>query len=55
LACDDRPRSSAAVARELELPLDVVRATFAELAARGLVFLDGDRALGLALPAIPGR
>ena len=55
LACDDRPRTAAAVARDLDLPVPLVRQALDELAARGLVFLDDDRAIGLALPAIPGR
>ncbi|MFI5891039.1 RiPP maturation radical SAM C-methyltransferase [Actinoplanes sp. NPDC051513] len=55
LACDDRPRSAAGISRDLDLPRVTVDRVLDELAARGLVFLDGDRALGLALPAIPGR
>jgi ribosomal peptide maturation radical SAM protein 1 len=55
LACDDRPRSVAAVAGALDIAYDMVEKVFEELAARGLMFLDGDRAIGLALPAIPGR
>jgi hypothetical protein len=54
-ACDERPRSALAVARELALPESTVRRVFDELAERGLMFADGDRALALALPAVPGR
>ncbi|GAA2629940.1 RiPP maturation radical SAM C-methyltransferase [Paractinoplanes durhamensis] len=54
-ACAERPRTAVAVARELALPEETVRATFAALADRGLMFLDGDRALALALPAVAGR
>jgi hypothetical protein len=55
LACDERPRSVAAVAREAGVPEKIGQDAIAELAARGLVFLDEDRAIGLAVPAISGR
>jgi hypothetical protein len=55
LACDDRPRSVSGVASALSIPAATVSRVFDELARRGLVFLDGDRALGLALPAVGGR
>jgi ribosomal peptide maturation radical SAM protein 1 len=55
LACDERPRSVAAIAREAGVSEELGQRTIAELAARGLVFLDEDRAIGLALPAIAGR
>jgi ribosomal peptide maturation radical SAM protein 1 len=57
LACVDRPRTAAAVARELDrgLPAATVDGAFRRFAERGLMFLDGDLALALALPASPGR
>lgn len=55
LACDERPRSVAGLSGQLDLPASLVERTLAELATRGLVFLDEDRAIGLAVPAIPGR
>ncbi|NRQ40661.1 RiPP maturation radical SAM protein 1 [Nonomuraea sp. NN258] len=38
-----------------EVPVEVVREALLEFAARGLIFLDGPRALALALPANHGR
>jgi len=57
LACSERPATAAGVRRRLggRLPEAAVREAFAEFARRGLMFLDGDRALALALPAIRGR
>jgi ribosomal peptide maturation radical SAM protein 1 len=55
LACDERPRSVAGVAGELDLPASLIDRAVAELTARGLLFRDEDRAIGLALPAISGR
>jgi len=57
LACVDRPRTANAVRRELDLavPAATVRAAFARFAERGLMFLDDDLAIALALPATPGR
>lgn len=57
LACVDRPRTAAAVHRELGLTVGVpaVEAAFRQFGARGLMFLDGNLALSLALPATPGR
>lgn len=43
-ACGERPITAAAVREVLDMFAD-----------RGLVFLDGDRALALAVPAMPGR
>ena len=43
------------MAAALAVPEPAVRQTFTEFARRGLMFLDGDTALALALPAIPGR
>ncbi|SFW82330.1 RiPP maturation radical SAM C-methyltransferase [Amycolatopsis australiensis] len=57
LACVDRPRTAVAVHRELGLPVRVsaVEDAFRRFAERGLMFLDGNLALSLALPATPGR
>jgi ribosomal peptide maturation radical SAM protein 1 len=57
LACVDRPRTAAAVHRELDLdvPVSAVEYAFRGYAERGLMFLDGNLALALALPATPGR
>lgn len=50
LACVDRPRTAPAVAAETVLPEAEVRRAFDEFAARGLMFLDEDLAVALALP-----
>ncbi|WP_155543074.1 RiPP maturation radical SAM C-methyltransferase [Amycolatopsis camponoti] len=57
LACVDRPRTAAAVHRELGLtvPVSAVEKVFRGFGDRGLMFLDGTLALSLALPATPGR
>lgn len=57
LACTDRPVTAAAVRRELGLRLSAgaVQEVFTEFGRRGLMFLDGNLALSLALPAVPGR
>jgi ribosomal peptide maturation radical SAM protein 1 len=57
LACVDRPRTAAAVHRELGLAAGVsaVEGAFRRFGERGLMFLDGNLALSLALPATPGR
>ncbi|HET9143280.1 RiPP maturation radical SAM C-methyltransferase, partial [Actinophytocola sp.] len=57
LACSDRPTTAAAVRGKLGLDLSVraVRDLFEQFAERGLMFLDGDLAVALALPATPGR
>ena len=57
LACSHRPTTAAAVQRELDLPLPVeaVQEVFTEFGQRGLMFLDGQFALALALPAIKAR
>ena len=39
----------------LDLPVEAVQEVFAEYRRRGLMFLDGSRALALALPAVTGR
>jgi ribosomal peptide maturation radical SAM protein 1 len=57
VACSDRPRTAEAVHRRLRPPVDVarVRAVLAEFTRLGLMFLDEDRALALAIPAVGGR
>jgi hypothetical protein len=57
LACSNRPTTAAAVRRELglELPAEGIAEIFAEFGRRGLMFLDGQFALALALPAIRAR
>jgi ribosomal peptide maturation radical SAM protein 1 len=57
LACSNRPTTAAAVKRELglELPVEAVQEIFTEFGQRGLMFLDGQFALALALPAIRAR
>jgi ribosomal peptide maturation radical SAM protein 1 len=57
LACSDRPVTAAAVRRELglHLPPEAVHEVFTEFQRRGLMFLDEQLALTLALPAVKGR
>lgn len=55
LACVDRPRTAAGVHRELDVPLSTVHAAFRRFGAYGLMFLDDDLAVALALPATVGR
>jgi ribosomal peptide maturation radical SAM protein 1 len=57
LACGDRPTTASAVHRRLglELPVEEVVEALAEFGRRGLMFLDGDLAVALALPATGGR
>jgi ribosomal peptide maturation radical SAM protein 1 len=55
LACTDRPRTVCGVRRELGLPAATVAGAFARFAERGLLFLDEDLAVALALPATTGR
>jgi ribosomal peptide maturation radical SAM protein 1 len=57
LACTDRPVTAAAVRRDLPpaLPDDCVEQAFHEFRRRGLMFLDGNLGLALALPAVRGR
>jgi hypothetical protein len=49
--------TAAAVRRELglHLPPAAVQEVFTEFRRRGLMFLDGQLALALALPAVKGR
>ena len=57
LACSNRPTTAAAVRRELDLhlPVEAVQEVFGEFQKRGLMFLDGQFALALALPAVKAR
>ena len=57
LACTIRPTTAAAVRRELrlDLPVEAIQEIFTEFRDRGLMFLDDQFALALALPAIKMR
>lgn len=57
LACVDRPITAPAVQRVLgpHVGIDTVTEAFDEFRQRGLMFLDGPRALSLALPAAAQR
>ena len=57
LACITRPNTAATVRRQLglSLPTEAVQEVFTEFRDRGLMFLDGQLALALALPAIKMR
>jgi hypothetical protein len=57
LACSNRPTTAAAVRRELDLhlPAEAVQEVFEEFQKRGLMFLDGQFARALALPAVKAR
>ena len=57
LACNNRPTTAAAVRRELglRLPVEAVQEVLEEFQKRGLMFLDGQFALALALPAVKTR
>jgi ribosomal peptide maturation radical SAM protein 1 len=57
LACADRPTTARAMHAKLQLglPVRAVEDAFAQFGERGLMFLDGQLALSLALPATPGR
>jgi ribosomal peptide maturation radical SAM protein 1 len=57
LACVSRPTTAAAVHRSLNLrlPADGIQEVFGEFQRRGLMFLDGQFALALAVPAVTGR
>jgi ribosomal peptide maturation radical SAM protein 1 len=56
-ACSDRPTTAKAVRDNLGLRYTAadVQEVFAEFQARGLMFVDGDLAVALALPATRGR
>lgn len=57
LACADRPTTARAVHDKLQLshPVEAVEYAFNQFAERGLMFLDNDLAVALALPATRGR
>lgn len=55
LACVDRPRTAMGVHRELGVPVPTVVGAFRRFGERGLMFLDDDLAVALALPATAGR
>jgi ribosomal peptide maturation radical SAM protein 1 len=55
LACVDRPRTATGVHRELGVPVTTVVGAFRRFGERGLMFLDDDLAVALALPATAGR
>lgn len=55
LACVDRPRTALGVHRELGVPVRTVAGAFRRFGERGLMFLDDDLAVALALPATAGR
>lgn len=57
LACVSQPTTAAAVRRRLDLhlPVEDIQKVFEEFATRGLMFLDGQFALALALPAMKAR
>jgi ribosomal peptide maturation radical SAM protein 1 len=57
LACINRPTTAAAVRRslDLDLPAEGIQEVFAEFAQRGLMFLDEQFVLSLAVPAVTGR
>jgi ribosomal peptide maturation radical SAM protein 1 len=56
-ACSERPRSAAAVHNELGLDIGVaaVQELFDDFERLGVMMVDGEHALALALPAISGR
>jgi ribosomal peptide maturation radical SAM protein 1 len=57
LACSNKPTTAEAVRSKLNLSLSVetVQEIFGKLQDRGLMFLDGELALSLALPAVKSR
>jgi ribosomal peptide maturation radical SAM protein 1 len=57
LACTHRPTTATAVRRKLDLPLPAegIHEIFQEFQRRGLMFLDGQLALALALPGVKSR
>lgn len=57
LAGSNRPTTAAAVRRELglQLPAEAVQELFQEFGKRGLMFLDGQFAVALAVPAVKAR
>jgi ribosomal peptide maturation radical SAM protein 1 len=57
LACTSRPTTATAVRRSLDLDLSAegIQEVFEEFGRLGLMFLDGQFALALAVPAVTGR
>ena len=57
LACVNRPTTAAAVRRSLDLrlPAEGIQEVFEEFQRRGLMFLDGQFVLALAVPAVARR
>jgi ribosomal peptide maturation radical SAM protein 1 len=57
LACAQKPTTATAVRRKLDLPLPAegIQEIFQEFQRRGLMFLDGQFALALALPGVKSR
>jgi ribosomal peptide maturation radical SAM protein 1 len=57
LACANRPTTAAAIraSRDLDLPAEGIQELFEEFQRLGLMFLDGQFALALAVPAVAGR
>ena len=57
LACGDRPTTAPAVHTAIggTVPVAAIEAAFDQFQERGLMFLDGNLALSLAIPATPGR
>ena len=57
LACADRPTTAAAVRRSLNLHLSTegIQEVFEEFQRLGLMFLDEQFVLALAVPAVTGR
>jgi ribosomal peptide maturation radical SAM protein 1 len=57
LACSDQPTTAAHVRQELNLslPVEAIQEVFEEFQKRGLMFLDEQFALALALPAVKAR
>jgi ribosomal peptide maturation radical SAM protein 1 len=57
LACSNRPTTADAVRRELNLhlPAEAIHELFEEFGKRGLMLLDGQFALALAVPAVKAR
>ncbi|HEX4814776.1 MAG TPA: RiPP maturation radical SAM C-methyltransferase [Nonomuraea sp.] len=56
-ACSDRPVTAAAIRERLalDLPVEAVTEILIEFQRRGLMFLDGNLAVALAIPAVDGR
>src|SRR5262249_44212077 len=57
LACTQKPTTATAVRRKLDLPLPAegIQEIFQDFQQRGLMFLDGQFALALALPGVKSR